>query len=419
MTETALIQPKNLPLSKKACNPHIYPAITVLLILICALIVCDRYGVSIEDNYVHYLAPFMLSQSSKGTVIKQAAFRQPDLMLIFGSSEMLNESTPYRAYTFFSTYPTGFNVFEAAKSADTSLNIAQDLAAIGPQLKGKKVVISFTPSMFEWPQVKSYYYAENFSRMHAGYTIYSPYLSMPLKRKAAIRMLDYPDTLIKDPVLTFAIQNLVANTFYNDILYFSSFPLGMLDNFILRMQDHFAIWKFGTTFVKPNTIIKRRPKVIDWNTLIANAEAEQKIATNSNSYGFENKHWAEIMHNKLVIKKPGSQDNAYIAKINISKEWGDFEILLGVLKELGAKPLILSRPINGTLYTAAGISSEAQQVYYTRLEKLAQDYGATLVDFKEYTDDRYFSIDITSHTGRKGWVLVDQTLDAFYHDRLK
>ena len=46
---------------------------------------------------------------------------------------------------------------------------------------------------------------------------------------------------------------------------------------------------------------------------------------------------------------------------------------------------------------------------------LVRGYNFPLADFKEYTNDRLFSIDYSSHTSRKGWVIVDQTLDAFYH----
>jgi D-alanine transfer protein len=419
MNAPAEQQPHNLPITEKAATNHLLPALTVMFILVVTLFLGDRFGIFTENANVHALAPFMLSRAEKGTVIKQAAFRQPDLLPVFGSSEMLDEPTPYRAYIFFGTYPTGFNVFDAAKSADTSLNIAQDLAAIGPEMKGKKVVISFTPSMFEWAQVKDYFYAENFSRMHASYAIFSPYLSLSIKRPLAKRMLAYPDTLANDPVLTFALKNLSAGTFINDILYYVSYPLGLIDNLVLRIQDHYAIWKFSHTFVKPNTLIKHRPEVIDWNAFIAKAEAEQVIATNSNNYGVENKIWVKFMQKNLILQNPGSQDKSYLEKIDTSKEWGDLKILLEILKELGAQPLILSRPINGSLYSAVGISSQAQNAFYTRLEKLAQDYNVPLVDYKQYTNDRYFSIDMSSHTSRKGWVLVNQTLDAFYHDRLK
>ena len=99
-----------------------------------------------------------------------------------------------------------------------------------------------------------------------------------------------------------------------------------------------------------------------------------------------------------------------------SKEWGDLELVLDIFREVGAKPMILSRPIQGRLYAAAGVSPQAQQGYYAKLGQLVGNRRFPLADFKEYTADTLFSIDGSSHTSRKGWVIVDRTLDAFYHD---
>ncbi len=41
-----------------------------------------------------------------------------------------------------------------------------------------------------------------------------------------------------------------------------------------------------------------------------------------------------------------------------------------------------------------------------------------LVDFQQYTNDPFFTIDLLSHTSREGWVVVDQTLDAYYHGQV-
>jgi poly-D-alanine transfer protein DltD len=78
----------------------------------------------------------------------------------------------------------------------------------------------------------------------------------------------------------------------------------------------------------------------------------------------------------------------------------------------------MSRPINGTVYTVIGISPHAQQHYYNKLQALVNSYNLPLVDFQQYTSDRYFSVDGDSHTSREGWVIVDQTLDAFYHGNI-
>ena len=396
-------------------SPHIIPALTALLIFIGVIIYSNGWASSLEDHYIHALARGILPQSVIGSVLQQAAFRQPDLLPIYGSSEMLNGHSPYRGFIFFSTYPTGFEVFDIAKGGNTSLNIAQDLAAIGTELKGKKVVISFTPSSYIAKEVPDNAYAANFSRIHAYALAFSPNLSMPLKQTIAARMLEYPDTLAHDPVLSFALQNLARDTFLNSLMYYMVFPLGQLDSFVIRMQDHYAVWDYIHSHPGITPSVLRQPVKIDWNALIAKAKALSKADSSSNPYGIDNKTWVQQYHRVLRIKKSGSSDKLYIANMERSGEWVDLELTLQVLKELGADPVIMSHPINGILYTASGISTQAQQAYYSVLQVICGYYQIPLVDFQEYTKDPLFSIDMDSHTSQEGWVIIDRALDAYYH----
>ena len=143
---------------------------------------------------VNTLAPRGLKQGFIGSVLQEAAFGQSDLLPVYGTSEIYNEIDENSANQFFQTYPTGFTVFEVASGGVASLEIAQNLAALGPVLKGKKVVISFTPSMFTIPEVDLKAYAGDFSRLHANEMVFSPFISFGLKQRTAARMLDYPDT---------------------------------------------------------------------------------------------------------------------------------------------------------------------------------------------------------------------------------
>jgi D-alanine transfer protein len=400
---------------------HLVSVTVVLVILIGAVIYCDRSASSLEDKYVHALAALELPQTYAGIVVQQAAFRQKDLLPVYGSSEMLGGDIPYGASAFFATYPTGFNVIEIAKGGNTSLNIAQDLAAIGPGLKGKKVVISFTPIIFTAPKATDYAYAGNFSRLHAASLAFSPYLSMAVKQKTARRMLEYPDILSKsaDPILSFALQNLAGDTLYNHLLYALTLPLGQLDTLVIRLQDHYEVWSFLQNHPNIAQTTQRQRKTIDWNAEMDKAEAQQKAIANNNPFGIENNTWVEQYHQVLTVSQPGSGDQEYITSINNSAEWVDLAILLEILKELGAQPLILSRPINGTLSTASGISEMGRQAFYAKLQSLVGVYNMPLVDFQQYTNDPFFSIDESSHPSRKGWVVVDETLDAFFHGNIR
>ena len=396
--------------------PHLLPALAAILICFGLLAGISFIARILEQNYVNALAPRGLKQGFIGIALQEAALKQPDLLPVFGTSEIYNEIDENTAPTFFQSYPTGFTVFEVASGGVASLEIAQNLAALGPELKGKKVVISFTPSMFTIPEVPQKSYAGDFSRLHANEMVFSPYISLGLKQRAASRMVDYPDTFANDPVLGFALQNLAGSSPVQSFLYYLSVPIGRLQTQIIQLQDHWAVLTWLYSHPKDLQPVQHNASAIDWKAEIARAESTQAALTSSNPYGIENNSW-DAQTQQIFAKKfgPGSEDPYFIKDFTSSKEWEDFDIMLSVLKESGAQPLILSHPFNGTIMDAMGVDLTARQVFYTMLQKTVQPYGFPLVDFSDQDGNRLFSIDQFSHTSRVGWIYVDQALDVFYH----
>ena len=401
--------------------PHLLPALAAILILIGFLAGGSLFARYIELRYVNTLAPARLTQTDAGSALQEAAFLRPDLLPVYGSSEMYEEDDENSAYRFFQTYPTGFTVFEVAASGLSSLEIAQNLAALGPEIKGKKVVISFTPSMFfDTTAVSDKYYAGDFSRLHANEMVFSPYISFDLKQRIASRMLDYPDTFADDPLLGFSLQNLASSSPFNLLLYYLSVPVGQLQAQVIRLQDHGKVLKW--IYSHPQDLQPIPPKTysIDWSAEMARAQKLQAKLTSNNHYGIENNIWSKRPFLKMGNNiNPFSSDEKFIQELSNSKEWEDFELLLSVLQETGAQPLILARPLNGVMWTALGVSLPSRQVFYVRLQATVQPYGFPLVNFYDQDTNRLFSVDIYSHTSRLGWVYVDQALDAFYHGKIR
>src|SRR5256885_1670459 len=74
---------------------------------------------------------------------------------------------PFQPATFFSDAPAGFVVFSVIQDGAGSMIYLQELAALGAELRDKRVVISFTPGDFLDPMLSQEAYAANFSRLHA------------------------------------------------------------------------------------------------------------------------------------------------------------------------------------------------------------------------------------------------------------
>ena len=399
-------------------TPHLAPALPAILILVAVLIGGAFYTQSVAQRDIHALASSKLSLNITGSVLQKIAIQQPDLLLIYGSSEMIYQSNTYGASEVFSNYPTGFAPFVVAYNGMTSLITAQDVASLGPDLHGKKVVISFTPSMFHALMADKTAYVGLFSRLHANELAFSPDLSLETKQLAAQRMRQYPKTLKNDPVLNFALEKLADDSLPNRALYYAIWPLGKLQTTVLELQDH---WETLQTIEAQHSLdpaISRKPAAIDWSALEIKVTEEQKARTDNNPYGIDNAFWGGL-RDRFQQKAEAKEGQSFIGNMALSAEWTDLDILLRTLTELGARPLLLSRPINGSYWEALGVTEQARQTtYYARLQQLAQRYNAPIVDFQDHDNDKYFNVDPSSHTSSLGWVYVDQTLDAFYHDLL-
>lgn len=403
-------------------RPHLTAAIIAIMVLLITLAGFNYYANSLELRYINALAPLNLHQTQNGSALQRAALQKSDMLPIFGSSELTLLKTPYQADQFFANSPTGFTVINIADLGVLSITLAQQLAALGPDLRGKKIVLSIMPGSFFIGKRNfiennpTHDFAMNFSRLHAYETIFSPYLSFGIKNEIADRLLDYRDTIQKDPFLYFAIMDTARTSIQNRALYFLIWPLGELQTVILRLQDHAEV----VQYILSNNIdpdVQKIPQTIDWSKVQSDALAEQKLNTNNNPYAVENFLWWYFDRIDLPLPE-GSVDETYKKNLLNSAEWSDFKLLLIVLKQLGAKPLILSRPLNVHLWEVMGVTEKTQDIFYTKLHAVADPFQMSLVDFRQYDSDPYFSIDQGSHTSREGWVIINQTLDAYFHGRI-
>jgi D-alanine transfer protein len=394
-------------------------AFGVALLLSCAALAAGAgYAGSVEHLYVHALAPDSFSLKNKGSALQQMAFQQGDLLPVYGSSEIYIMNTSYEESRLFARYPTGFAPFDVGDAGGTSLMTAEKLAAVGPYLRGKKVVISFTPTMFFDKMAGKKWMDLHFSPLQVSALAFSTQLDYRVRQDAARRILQYPETLRHEFLLSVALRRLASASLFDRLLYGIIWPLGKLHNLVLRLQDHWEFLAYVREHADLRPQVERQAKTLDWPALLAKAEEAQKKSSSNNPFGFDNREW-QHKYRDIVSKEQTLTDKKFLRDLNRSLEWTDLDILLRVSRDLGARPLLLSRPINGVYWGYLGVSQQARDVYYQKLRQVAAHYGVAVRDFQEHDRDPYFSIDPSSHTSREGWVYVDQVLDAFFHDTLE
>ena len=254
--------------------PHLAPALTAVILGIVLLEVFGIYARFLEYRSITALAAdeaiitphgIMAPVKNQGTALQQAALDTSCLLPVYGSSELNlldSYNRPFVATNLFRDRPTGFTIFPVGKAGATCLIILQKLAAVGPALQGRKVVISLSPFwFFERLSASADEYAGNFSDLHAGELAFNTRLSLRLRQDAARRMLQFPATVANRPLLRFALENLADGSPLSLACYDAVLPLGIMHNAILRYQDHWSVvcylWKHPAKYLVPDFAAER------------------------------------------------------------------------------------------------------------------------------------------------------------------
>ena len=356
-----------------------------------------------------------LEMSRLGLDSQKTVLSRDDYLPVYGSCE-LNLRVFDRIDSFFASKPTGFRVEPLAKAGNTDLLIAETCAALGPAIRNKKLAVIISPEWFYRPQVLDVQYAANFSVEHALAALTSPTLGGAIKRRLAKRMADYPRTLDKNPILKqllLAIEEdgpMATSALRTATLCAAGYQ------WVLNLSDPLFTWiEFATTRRRfPQANPSLTVSGIDWQMAYSNGEQEFQKMTDGNPLGFKKKVWLRLLNKDQATLRDFQLPNFDI--IGKTKEWEDFEIMLEVLKQNGARPLLLAMPVSGKFFTTLGADKQAWSTYYMRLRETAQHYGFPLYDFEEYEDDpRFRGYD---DLNPEGWLHLNMVADAFFHDRL-
>jgi D-alanine transfer protein len=371
--------------------PHLSSALIACALTVAVLCGGRLLAMYLEQRTIHSTAPRDFFIKNQGLAFERAAARAPDILLLYGSSELI-DPIPNRASDFFSREPTGFEVCPVGKAGTTSLIILQKLVALGSELRGRKIAISLSASSFLMPAVKPEFYAGNFSLGAASGTLFGNALDSSLKTDIAKRMLQFPETLGKNGLLQLAAQCLASGRPLDRVILMAMWPLGKLQNIILDLQDHFEALIYILGGGKP---------VPDWLRPVHPHKVHARKASNGDD---------QQMASFDTIRP--ARDAAFRARITAASEWTDLELLFRTLAELRAEPLILSMPIDA--YAARGVSPSAREVYYEKMRELSQRYHFPVIEFEQHDADPAFLIAHREHPTPRGWMVYNRALDDFF-----
>ena len=385
-------------------GPHLAPACWALLAAVGLLSGVRAYvGPRLPPRLPLYAAHAM-SFKVNGNVLQSVAFRAPDELPIYGSSE-LDLEIDNRPDEFFQHRPAGFAAFPVGRGGSSSLIIAQKLAAVGDAARGKRVVIILSATWFLQPSVGHKEVGANLAGSQLSAWLFGS-LSPALKTDIARRVRDYSDEL-KDQTLNLdTLRCLAKPTPVNRLRLALLSPLGQMQKTLLKQLDYgVLLWEMVFPQRRFNEEDRGRDSApaaggpIDWNGLIARAQA-----------GMGN---AAIPGDQAVLAKSDQLDRKFLAQLGASREFDDLRLLVRVLRELKMEACFISQPFNGTYGGLSGVSPPVRRAYYERLQAVLQPSGYPLYDFSGFEEDRFFFSD-DDHPSAKGWLLYDREIARFW-----
>ena len=135
-------------------------------------------------------------------------------------------------------------MFPVGRGSTTSLVMLQDVAAVGSEMRGKKVAISVSPPWFFLHDRTPDFYKPNYSPLHLSALVFSTELSFEIKQQAIRQLRQTPSLFADDPLVDFAAQRLAEDGPVSRAEYLMVLPMGMLHNAFQGLQDMWATYSY-------------------------------------------------------------------------------------------------------------------------------------------------------------------------------
>ena len=386
--------------------PHLFAGLIALGLAAIIFFAAQRVLIHLEHATIVSTAPENFALKNQGLAFQRAAAHSPNVLMIYGSSELLRPAASERGNIFFRTAPTGFQLSPVGGGGANPLIMLQKVGALGSALHGKRLAFSLSPGWFCTAKPGTQGYKGNFSPMAATEMVFGTALDFGLKRDIAARMLQFPETLEPKSFLEFALRRLASGRLLDRMVFYALWPAGKIQAALFELEDHWAALHHIKRQTKPPPRLQEQ--LVDWSQLIAN-ESKAKPAD------------AGMIQQPSRFDRKisrGSRDVGFRSGVKASPAWIDLDLLLRCLATVHARPLILSMPLGGEFYDHAGVSPSARDEFYRKLPALVEQYHFPVVEFQEHDEDPAFLIRHQSHLTAKGWAYYDRALDDFFHGRL-
>ena len=326
---------------------------------------------------------------------------------VFGSSEFQHGvGEGYHPDDVFAE--TRFNPMLIGAGYYQSLSHAVTLASIEPSLTKRKAVLILSPQWFRKSGVIDQAYASRFSETHYAGMLMNDKLSDETKEyisKRTQELLQVDQTTLEHVVR------------HESVLWKQDGALAdrLIEQFwnaFLQEKELFSMAALeDVSGIRTGSGIPEQEKEPDWESLLAQAETQGE-KENQNQFYMNDTSYKRL---EPHLKEKEGKDSDAVNGYQNSPEYDDLRCFLQVCRELDVEPMLVLLPVNGYYYDYTGFPREARQGYYEKIRAVASEYGAKVADFSDQEFTKYFFEDRV-HIGKKGWVMVNESLYEFYQE---
>jgi D-alanine transfer protein len=390
-------------------RPIFMPLILAFLVLFILVIIPNKWIESlIPKNRVGQAAtelnPFMF----QGKYVQQKMLNNSRYLPIYGSSE-LTRLDRFHPSNYFQVTKAGFTPFLIGRGGSESLIHFLNFSEHIGQLKGKKIVFVLSPQWFNPKGADESHFVPNYSSLQGYDFAFNNKINPIVKKKAIKRLLTY-SSVKDDPILSTLYKAEVSNDQWTKREASLLRPIALSYRSLLEKKDlYYTLWGSKARSRDVNPAVKGK----SWSQLEKAANQYGAKRVTNNPFYVENSQY-----NKFKSMLPSLKNSKINASYGKSVEYGDFQLVLDVLKQAGADPLFISVPVNGRYYDYMGFPKQGRTSYYKRIKKQIESEGFKIADFSNHEYDPYFMKD-TIHIGWKGWVYTDRAIKDFYDEGQK
>ncbi len=358
----------------------------------------------ISDAHVEQAKTSMAPLMFQGMYLQERMLQESNSMPLYGSSE-LNRFDPFHPYNYVRATDAPYSTFMIGRGGMQSITHFLNFAAQEGNLKDKKIVFIISPQWFTAKGMEELHFSPNYSMLHAYDLAFNKEIDPTLRNDAMERLLQF-DTVKRDHLLRAMYQFKMSDGKEKPIVGRLAMMAGRVQKALLEKKD-----LYYSLFPSTSHNLKSNDKLITNQTFeqqLQHAEAYGQKRV-SNELMIENKFYKRLENSNLK-KLEGFRKHVDYTE---SPEYQDFQLVIDVLKDAGAKPLFVSIPVNGRWYDYAQYPQDRRQAYYKKMEQVLTTADVPYVDFSDHEYDPYFIMD-TIHIAWKGWVYLDQELDKYW-----